>query len=219
MKKYIKYVGLVLAGVLLFSCKKDNFNYKDGYVGISKITHYPDFTITGGADTSIVVGGSYTDPGATALQGTSPLKVTSSGSVDPTKAGLYTITYSATNVDGFAGTATRYVAVLPSAEVAGSNISGAYTYKAGGASPNATITKVAAGFYYASNVYSGSLTISAYLISVDGKNIIIPSQSTAYGELDGTGVLLGSTSGSALNYTLNLPDQGITARLRNWLKQ
>jgi len=218
MKKYIIYIGFTLVGMGIISCNKDGFNYKTGYVGISKITYYPIFNINGSPDTSIIVGKSYIDPEVTALQGTTKLKVTTSGTVNINQVGIYTLNYSATNSDGFPGTATRIVAVLPSAEAPGVDISGAYTYTGSGNNPSATITKLAAGFYYTSNLYSANTTIPAYLICVDGKNIIIPVQQTAYGELDGTALLSGIVSGSTLNYTVNLGNQGISGSVRKWLR-
>ena len=59
---------------------------------------------------NVVVGGTFTDPGATADEGT----LTTSGTVDVTTAGTYTITYSATDATGNTATATRTVAVYQS---------------------------------------------------------------------------------------------------------
>lgn len=221
MKKYISYLFiLAVSGMLLTSCQKDNFNYPDGYVGRSKITTYAIFSLTGGGYASVVKGGTFTDPGATAKQGSTDLKVTSTGTVNTNTVGLYTITYSATNSDGFPATATRLVAVLPAAEAAGVNIAGKYGYATGGSA--STITKLAPGFYYTDNFYSGAAggtVIPAYIITTNGLNWTLPSQSTAYGGLNGTAVLSGTTPGSTLVYTINLTDQGIANSKRNWVKQ
>lgn len=85
------------------------------------------------------IGTSYTEQGYKAtLNGedyTSNVKTT--GTVDSNQAGLYYITYSATNSDGFTVTATRTVAVCDPAIT--TDISGTYTTQDGSFSaPNAT---------------------------------------------------------------------------------
>ncbi len=217
MKKYLKFIGAALLCVSIYSCQKDDFNYEDGHVGESKITTYALFTLKGDTYTSVVKGGTYTDAGASAKEGSTDLKVTTSGTVNTNTVGLYTLTYSATNSDGFAATATRYVAVIPAAEVAGINITGGYNYAAGGTT--ATVTKLAPGLYQASNLYSAATTIPAYIITSDGLNWTVPLQSTAYGRMQGTAKLSAFTSGATLNYTIDLLDQGISGTTRRWLKQ
>lgn len=213
MKKYLMIIILGFIGMTYSSCKKEDFNYPEGYVGISKITKYATFNMKGDAYQSLVKGGTYTEQGVTAKEGSSDLTVTVSGSVNTAVAGLYVISYSATNGDGFPATINRYIAVLPSAEVAGANIAGDYNYAT--AAATATITKLAPGFYQASNIWSALTTISAYLISVDGQNIIIPSQANAFGTLSGTGTLVGTS----LKYVATIPEQGISNSTRSWVKK
>ena len=59
---------------------------------------------------NIVLNGTFTDPGATTDEGT----ISTSGTVDVTTVGTYTLTYSATDATGNTGTATRTVAVYQS---------------------------------------------------------------------------------------------------------
>ena len=68
----------------------------------------PVITVTSGTDT-VQIGSTWTDAGATADGGET---VTSSGTVDTTTVGTYTITYSATDAVGNTGTATRTVTVV-----------------------------------------------------------------------------------------------------------
>ena len=70
----------------------------------------PTITLNGNANMNVVVGGTFTDPGATTDEGT----LTTSGTVDATTVGTYTITYSATDATGNTATATRTVAVYQS---------------------------------------------------------------------------------------------------------
>jgi hypothetical protein len=212
-----QYLFLLLSGALLLgSCKKDPVNTED-QVGQSRVTRFPTFILNGDAYQSIVVGSTFTDAGATAKEGETPLTVTASGTVDASTVGVYTITYSATNKDGFPGTVTRTVAVLPAAETPGVNIEGKYQ-NVGSFNYTATMVKLAPGFYVSDNVWGGSsaAVISSYLFSTDGTNILIPENSlSAYGRVEGNGTLdaLGN-----LNLRVSLLDQGVSNSLRKWKK-
>lgn len=197
------------------SCSKKGIVDNDKQVGISRITYYATFAMAGDPYMSIVKGQTFTDPGVTATQNGTSLTVTTSGTVDASTVGIYVITYSATNSDGYPASTTRTVAVLPAAETAGVDISGKYYYVATPTTVS-NVTKLAPGFYAADNCYSGSTTIPIQFICVDGANITIPDQSTAYGDIFGTGTL--SATG-ALQYIISLPSQGIANRARNWQLQ
>ena len=75
-------------------------------------TTAPVITVTGANPATVLVGGSYTDAGATADGGET---VTSSGTVNTSVVGAYTITYSATDAANNTGTATRTVNVVDTA--------------------------------------------------------------------------------------------------------
>ena len=72
-------------------------------------TTAPVITVTGANPATVLVGGSYTDAGATANGGET---VSSSGTVNTSVVGAYTITYSATDSANNTGTATRTVNVV-----------------------------------------------------------------------------------------------------------
>ena len=208
---FSSFVMLLTIGGL-FSCKKDNFNYTKGTVGSSKITYFATFKLGGNPYVSIVQGDTYVDSGATATQNGTALTVAISGTVDASTVGIYTLTYSATNSDGFPASVSRTVAVLPSAELPGVDVSGTYYYVNTGAN-NSTVTKLAPGFYSTSNCWSSATTIPCQFLCVDGQNITMPNQSTPYGELFGTGTL---TSGGALTYIVSIPSQGLNDVARKW---
>jgi len=76
----------------------------------------PVLTLNEGAEIVINVGGSFTDPGYTAVDngdGDLTAQVQVAGSVDTYKSGTYTITYTVTDSFGNVSTATRTVTVQP----------------------------------------------------------------------------------------------------------
>ncbi|WP_162923755.1 DUF5011 domain-containing protein [Arachidicoccus soli] len=210
--KKISFIFLIAIG-LFSSCTKSIINTAD-QVGISKVTYYATITLKGNQYESIVKGNPYSDEGATATAGGNSLNVIVSGTVNTNAVGLYTISYSAKNKDGFSATSNRVVAVLPSAEQSGIDISGSYYYVSTGAN-NSTITKLAPGFYSTSNCWSSATTIGCLFICIDGTNIIMPNQSTPFGQLFGTGTLSGT---GALTYIVSIPSQGINNSSRKWHK-
>lgn len=76
----------------------------------------PVITIVGDNPASVLQGNSYTDAGATATDAHSGLNgsVTTSGTVNTSQAGTYTLTYTATDKAGNTATATRTVNVISS---------------------------------------------------------------------------------------------------------
>jgi Domain of unknown function (DUF5011) len=176
MKKILSIIS-ISALVLFAACKKSDVKIEGDQVGISTVTHYPVFQMTGGNAVSVVKGTSFVDPGIKATVNGAPVPVTTSGTLNTNVVGLYTLTYTATNSQGFSATSTRTVVVIPSAEVPGTDLSGTYV-PIGGAPSNATVTKVAPGLYYMTNAWGGGSTvvIPVYFISTDGKSVNIPMQ-------------------------------------------
>jgi hypothetical protein len=199
----------------LNSCNKSNFNYPAGTVGISKIVYFAQLSLKGSPYMSVVEGQEFADPGCTAEAGGDSLAVTVNGSVNSSQVGIYVLTYTAVNAQGFPASVTRTVAVLPSAEPAGVDISGSYYYVATGGN-NSTVTKVAPGFYSATNCWDSQTIIPILFICVDGTNIIIPNQTTGFGPIAGTGTL---TASGALTYIVSLSNYGIVNSARYWQLQ
>lgn len=76
-------------------------------------TTAPAVTLNGAAVMTVILGSSFTDPGATASDScTGALAVTVSGTVNTNAIGSYTLTYSATDASSNTGTATRTVNVI-----------------------------------------------------------------------------------------------------------
>lgn len=161
MKKSIYMFALALALVGLNSCDYDGKD--DSYV-----THYVTFSLNEGSRVTVPVGSSYSEPGFTAMENGEDVssKVTVSGDeVDPDQIGIYNITYSAVNKDGFAASTSRQVVVY-NPEVT-TNITGTYTVATASCSNNkilasypitgntVTITQLAPGLYSVSDWWGG----------------------------------------------------------------
>jgi len=101
---------------------------------VSTVTYFPIFTILGPNPYFVPVGTPYTDPGAIAKAGQTVIPHTSSGAgkyrgattVDTSKSDEYSVTYSATNSDGFEGTGSRKVIVWKNGDLV-TSIEGLYT--------------------------------------------------------------------------------------------
>jgi len=186
MKKRYAFI-LIAFLAIISSCEKDPIINTAERVGISKVTYYPTFTLTGNDVLSIVQGTAFTDPGVKASAGGADIPVVTTGSVDNTTVGLYQLTYTATNVDNFSAVATRTVVVIPSAETPGLDLSGEYMTTGG--TPNATITKAAPGVYFTTNCWGNGSTaiIPAYFICTDGAVVTIPLQNGSAGHIQTTG--------------------------------
>jgi hypothetical protein len=81
----------------------------------SSDTTAPVVTLTGAAAIELTVGGTFTDPGATATDDTDGDLTTSiavTGTVDSAIEGLYTLTYSATDAAGNTSSVSRAVTVV-----------------------------------------------------------------------------------------------------------
>jgi hypothetical protein len=101
---------------------------------VSSITNYPIITLNGNSTVFVPLGGTYTDPGAVALEGGNPIPTVTTArgnfrgatTINTNIADEYTQTYTATNKDGFKASATRRVIVYKTGDLVNS-IEGVYT--------------------------------------------------------------------------------------------
>jgi hypothetical protein len=180
MKKII-LMTLALVAFVFTACEKES-------LGVSKITTYPTIELKGDVAMTILVGETYTEPGFTALEGDKD--ITSSavveGTVDGTTPGVYVISYTATNSDGFSYTARRYVGVI-TPDAAAMDISGQYQRTAG-AFGIATVTKTKYPGLYINNNPGGIVikteadNINVYMFHTDVHVVSVPSQDSKVGE-------------------------------------
>ncbi|SMD36902.1 protein of unknown function [Reichenbachiella faecimaris] len=127
--KNLKYILLaILPVVLLSSCAED--------MPTGELITYPTIVFTGENTVTLAPGETYVEPGVDAFQGDAVLpletSVTSryrgySGSEVGSDPDVYYVNYTATNADGFVGTAARTVIVPPIAGDMVTDLSGMYT--------------------------------------------------------------------------------------------
>jgi hypothetical protein len=131
IKLYKNLVVLLFIVLSVVSCEK-NIDSD----GLSKITYYPDFEMSGDELILLPSGASYTEPGIIARENGQEIEVTttvqgtiqsfSGSTIDTELDNEYLITYSATNSDGFSGIASRSVWVATTGDLV-TSIEGLYT--------------------------------------------------------------------------------------------
>ncbi len=183
MKKVNLFLCFLISMVTMLSCnKKDDFNYPAGKVGSSTLVFFPSITINGSNIMSISKGGTFTDPGATAILGTTSVPYTTSMTIGLTTAvGVYTIIYTASNAQGNTATAWRMVNVAPASVVSDpiastNDLSGTYARTSN--SVTSTWTKIATGVYWVENPGGATAGAGAHVVAVNysGNTISIPAQ-------------------------------------------
>ena len=132
MKKIFLYgFTLCMTALTLTSCNDDNDELTD-----TRVTNYILLTINGDEDVYVEANSDYTDAGCTAEAGGQDVtnKIQTSNPVDTKNIGPYTVTYKATNEDGFSSEATRNVYV--GTPVIGTVSDGSFRQTAAGAIVN-----------------------------------------------------------------------------------
>lgn len=221
MNKYIGFLAAALLCLSIMSCNKQDFDYPEGTVGSSTITNYPILNVAG-SYVIINKGSTYTDPGVTAKEGSNDLKVVTSGAVNANQAGVYTLTYTATNKDGFSASATRSVVVTaPDATAAANDFSGTYLRSATGQS--AVFKKVAPGVYEVSNPggAAGASGVVVLALNQTGYSLNIPTQMSSVGQISSTAATVkqGATAGTIEQFIWKINNSGYGTGDRTFVKQ
>ena len=188
MKYTAIYLFTALAAIsLLSSCKKDTEIENANQVGSSKIIYFPSIAINGDAVYMVQPGQTFTDPGAVAILNGDTTKYTVTGTVG-TAPGIYNLTYTAVNAQGYSATDIRSVVVLDPS-VLSNDFSGTYTrYTAGVAGATSTWTKIGPGEYTVENP-GGAAGVTGTVIAVNynGNDIAIPLQNSSIGLTSSSG--------------------------------
>jgi Domain of unknown function (DUF5011) len=207
--KYL-YAALILSFSIL-SCTKE-----EETANVSRITYYPEITLKGQQWNEIPVGGTFTDPGVIAKEGANTLVAKVNGTVDPTTPGVYTITYVATNKDGFTAEEYRYVGVI-SSKVKGMDISGTYKRNAGQLGIS-NVTKIGGNIFYTDNVGGVAATnsgLGVYFYYYDDGKLGVPFQRTPGNAFTCTT----ATIKPGISYSWIVVNGGYGTALRTFVKQ
>ncbi|MGZ5243956.1 MAG: immunoglobulin-like domain-containing protein [Bacteroidia bacterium] len=221
MNKIYGYIFVILLVVASASCRRD-FDTEN----VSKIVKvsYPTIALKGDSVVSLTVGTPYNDAGAILTDDISGAKsdigADADSKVDVNTPGLYFITYTAANANGFETRISRPVVVTDVPESA--DLSGTYVRTANGAP--ATWTKIARGLYINDNVGGvpppSPAVLPVYVGHLNDSTITIPVQDVpnGYGTLYVTGAKL-SISASDTSYTYVVRNIGFGAAPRTFSKQ
>jgi hypothetical protein len=214
MKKFLKIsLYAILGAVLSTSCEDDET------ANVSFVTSYPVFDLTGGEAVTVLGNGSaFVDPGAVATENGTPIDVQTTGTVDTSTPGLYRLTYSATNSDGYSATASRLVAVTAE-DVSGTDLSGTYFRAAN--NRQSTVTKLANGLYLMTDCWGSAssgtnpLPVPTYLVHTGGTDLLLQydEPGAPFGGNEGTGVI----QPTQLSLTVTLIGAAAT-RTNVWIK-
>ena len=130
MKTIISYLGIAVVVLLVYGCREIETE------NISRLTYFPDFTVSGEQTMFLETGETYTEPGVSAEESGSEIEVSTAisgtyfvgsiASLNTDVADKYTINYSAINSDGFPGSVSRTVYVAGKGDLV-NDISGLYT--------------------------------------------------------------------------------------------
>ncbi|MBK9632420.1 MAG: DUF5011 domain-containing protein [Saprospiraceae bacterium] len=214
MKNYLSNILMVFSLILvsLSSCELE-----DTTADVSRITYYPILTLKGAQWNTIDQGGSFTDPGATAKEGDTEINVKVGGDVvDTNTPGVYTITYTALNKDGYSATEYRYVAVI-APNVKGLDMSGSSKRNAGALGVS-TVTKISDNFYKSDNVggvASPGPATTVFFYHYEGDKLGVPEQIVAGATFSCTN----STVQLGISYKWVVINSGYGAALRTFIKQ
>jgi len=225
MKKQIlslSAIAVIAGAVTLTGCKKDD-------------TTAPVITLKGDAAKTIYLGDTYTDDGATAeddRDGDISASIVKGGSVDNTKAAVYSLTYDAADKAGNAATQVKRSVTV---KIKNANVSGNYSVSESCSPQNYTGSSYNVGPYSgtvtaaSSNLtditfgnfgnFSGTTVNMNGTISGDlGTTVTIPSTVAGGASMDGTGTI--QTDGKKISLTYNVTTSGRTDKCTaTWTKQ
>lgn len=168
----------MLVLVLLQACAKEpDFDYPEGYVGISKVVDFPSIAIKGERLIIQDQGVPYTEPGAEAFLKGQSVTYATNGTVNTSTPGVYELEYSASSPDGFTATDFRTVVIMSTAaDVTNNNFAGTYNRELTGL--NSTWTKTGRGIYDVDNPGGAAAGVGfvVKLVNYTGTKVSIPKQ-------------------------------------------
>ncbi len=186
----------------------------------SKVTFFPTFEVNGAEYLLVQSGVAFNDPGVVAKSGDSELPVSKTGTVDTNQPGVYKLSYSATNSDGFDASTDRYVIVSDDPDlIINSDLSGSYTRDSNPAHVM-TLSKITDGVYQADDILPTN-GIRAIIFQYSSTKLVIPLQSSNFGNIIADEANDAETSGTLIDgtdITLQTRIGGFGVFTRNFLK-
>ncbi len=198
--KNIKYLFFILLGVTAASCEYFESPDETATVQEGFIT-FPAISLEGDQYVTMLVNGTFDDPGALASLGTEDItnEIEVTGEVDPATPGVYVLNYSVSVVNELdevsSASQQRYVAVITES-VADVDLSGTYngngTAVAGTWTQAATVTPIAGAWYRTDKALASGNNLSIFfaLVGDPGENqqerIVVPNQVSAFGFVNTT---------------------------------
>ena len=173
--RIIKYLLLVAVSLSFFSCEKtETFNNTETEVGHSRVVFFPVLSTKGNRLVILKQGDTYTEQGANATLNNQPAQFTTAGTVNTATPGVYNLTYTTSNPEGFTASDWRTVVVIGN-DVAANDFSG--TYLRPGFVTSAW-KKTANGVYEVDNPGGAATGVGFKVIVVNyqGNKIKIPRQ-------------------------------------------
>lgn len=225
--KILKYL-ILLAGIVSFwGCEKtETFHNTDTQVGHSKVIFFPTVAIQGDRLIVLKQGDTYTEPGVTATLNNQPTQFTTEGTVNTATPGVYEVTYTAKNEEGFSASDWRTVVVIGN-DVANNDFSGTYMRYVGGDPFGVTSTwkKIGNGLYEVDNPGGAGVGVGFKVIvaNYQGNKIKMPRQiafdpSSGNKEVSSTNETY-STEANPVQYTWVFLAGGYGTSLRTFKKQ
>jgi Domain of unknown function (DUF5011) len=212
MKQLIKYIMLLAAPVLFVTgCKKDTTANLSKEVKVS----FPVITLNGTPVVIVAKNAAYTDAGAKLkddITGAITDIQPSANPVNTAQPGVYTVTYSASNANGFETTAERVVIVKGTAGTI--NRQGTYLRTATGL--NCIITKIDDGVYSLKNPGGSpaSPNTIVYMVETAPNVYICPAQPSDQGTFSVININF-----TATGVTWNVVNPGFGTATRTFVKQ
>jgi Domain of unknown function (DUF5011) len=217
--KYFKILIPLLSLLSVMSCaEKETFNNTQDKVGVSRVIYFPIVSLKGERYVFVAAGSAYTEEGVNAKVGDADVPFTTQGTVNTATPGVYTLTYTAANSDGFTSSVVRTVAVYSTdASAATNDFSGSYARSTNGSI--AVWTKVAPGVYSVFNPGGAPGTnLTVVVFNATGSTIKIPPQQTNDGNIT-TSAEEVYTPGSPAKYVWKIVNPGYGTALRTFTKQ
>jgi hypothetical protein len=217
MKKVIQFLFLSFI-IVLGACNKDDINNTDTQVGRSRVTFFPLVTLLGERYVAVPVGGQYTEAGIEATESGQTIPYTTTGAVNTATPGVYTLTYSAENQDGFSASLKRTVVVYSTdAGAAAQDLSGNYARTSNGSI--ATFTKIAPGVYRVFNPGGAPGTsVTVIVVNPTVGVIDMPAQEIGDGSIMSSAQETFS-AGPPATFTWQIVNPGYGTALRTFVKQ